>query len=119
MTLDQWMDRVCGPLIKAVMAKAPNSAPNIIIGIRRRCQRETGEQESFFGLLKRSCFVKLTIHPLKVTDSRDKVYGLLGLDSLTIQLGISPNYTRSTQEVYTATTRALIANGKINILACA
>ena len=117
MTLEEWMDPVRGPLLKASMAKAPSSAPNIIVGIRRRYQRETGDPESIFGLLKRACFARAAISPLKATDSRDKIYGLLGLDSSNEQLGIAPDYTRSAQEVYTDATRAFIAKGEVNILA--
>lgn len=117
MTIAQWTDPIRGPLIKAAMARAPSAAPNIIIGIRRRYQRETGNPESFFGLLKRSCFDRAAIHPLKATDSRDKIYGLLGLDPFPLQLGILPDYNKSTKETYITTTRALIVSGNINILA--
>lgn len=117
MTLDQWMDPVRGPLLKATMAKAPSAAPNVVIGIRRRYQRETGDPESVFGLLKRSCFIRPAIHPLKATDSKDKIYGLLGLDSSNQPLDISPDYTKTTKEVYTAATRAFIASAEVNILA--
>ena len=117
MTLDQWMDPVRGPLIQASMAKAPSAAPNVIIGIRRRYQRETGDPESVLGLLKRSCFARAAIHPLKATDNRDKIYALLGLDSSDKPLGISPDYTKTTKEAYTAATRAFIARGEVNILA--
>ncbi|MCJ1391356.1 hypothetical protein MMC18_004219 [Xylographa bjoerkii] len=108
MTLDQWADRIRGPRLRAIMATAPNAAPNVLMGIRRRYQREIGDPESVFGLLKRSCFAREAIQPFKATDSRDNIYGLLGLDPLSKQLGIMPDYNKSTKEVYTAATRAFI-----------
>ncbi|CZR65662.1 uncharacterized protein PAC_15562 [Phialocephala subalpina] len=116
-TPDQWKDPVQGPDLQASMARAPSAAPNIIVGIRRRYQEETGDRESFYGLLKRTCFAYPARDPLKATKSIDKIYGLLGLDPGTNQLGLYPDYDKTPNEAYMATTRALIADGQINILA--
>jgi hypothetical protein len=116
-TLDQWKDPVQGPDLQASMARAPSAAPNVITGIRRRYQEETGDRESFYELLKRTCFAYPARDPLKVTKSIDKIYGLLGLDPGTKQLGLYPDYDKTPKDAYMATTRALIADGQVNILA--
>jgi hypothetical protein len=99
------------------MGSAPSAAPNTIIGIRRRYQEETGDRESFYGLLKRTCFIQPAISPLKATQSMDKIYGLLGLDPRTKQLGLYPDYSKTSNDAYMAVTRVLIADGQVNILA--
>lgn len=117
LTPNQWKDPILGPKLQASMGSAPSAAPNTIIGIRRRYQEETGDRESFYGLLKRTCFIKPAISPLKATQSMDKIYGLLGLDPRTKQLGLYPDYSKTSNDVYMAATRALIADGQVNILA--
>jgi len=100
-----------------VSGHAPSAAPNVLIGARRRYNKETGEQESLRSLLQRTCIFRPAGKPLEATDARDKIYGLLGLASDSEKLGISPDYKKSTTDVYTDVARALIADGHTTILA--
>jgi Heterokaryon incompatibility protein (HET) len=118
-TSEDWKDPVMGPKLKAVSGSenAPSSAPNVLIGARRRYHEETGEQESLRSLLQRTCVLRQGSIPLKATDARDKIYGLLGLLSDSSKLRILSDYTKSVQDVYTDVARALIADGQTTILA--
>jgi len=116
-TREDWLDPVRGPLLRSVSGHAPSAAPNVLIGARRRYNKETGEQESLRSLLQRTCIFRPAGKPLEATDARDKIYGLLGLASDSEKLGISPDYKKSTTDVYTDVARALIADGHTTILA--
>lgn len=109
-------DSVIGPQLLSVSSNAPSSAPNVLIGARRRYHVETGERESLKSLLQRTCICDSAKSPLKATDARDKIYGLLAIASDSDQLGIFPAYEKTTVEVYIDATRALIANGQTSIL---
>jgi hypothetical protein len=105
-----------GSQLRSVSSNPPSAAPNRLIGARRRYHSETGERQSLASLLQRTCFCKPGFDPLKATDPRDKIYGLLSLALDSDQLSILPDYEKSILEVYTDTSRALIANGQISIL---
>jgi hypothetical protein len=105
-----------GSQLRSVSSNPSSGAPNRLIGARRRYRSETGGRQSLVSLLQRTCFCKLAVDPLKATDPRDKIYGLLSLALDSDQLVILPDYEKSVLEVYTDTSRALIANGQINIL---
>ena len=57
-----------------------------------------------------------TVLPLNATDPRDKIYGPLGLATDSEQLAILPDYKNSIIEVYSDTSRKLIAAGETSIL---
>lgn len=96
---------------------SPSGAPNQLFGARRRYYSETGERETLFSLLERTCICdNFAVHALNATDPRDRIYGLLGLTTDSEQLGILPDYEKSVIEVYTNTSRALIAVGETSIL---
>jgi len=97
-------------------ANSPSGAPNQLVGARRRYNSETGKRETLRSLLQRTCQPSPSIFPLGATDPRDKIYGLLSLAADSEQLGILPEYDKSTIEVYTNASRALIAIGEISIL---
>ena len=97
-------------------ANSPSGAPNQLFGARRGYYSETGERETLGSLLERTCVLKPAILPLNATDPRDKIYGLLALATDSEQMGILPDYEKSTIEVYTDASRALIANGQTSIL---
>lgn len=118
-TRADWLDPVTGPLLRSVSGSghAPSAAPNVLIGARRRYHLETGEEESLRSLLQRTCILRSAGIPLKATDARDKIYGLLGLASDSKKLGIIPDYSKSATEVYADVARAMIADGHTTILA--
>ena len=97
-------------------ANSPSGAPNQLFGARRRYYSETGEREPLWSLLERTCMSGSAVISLNATDPRDKIYGLLGLATDTEQLGILPDYEKSIIEVYTDTSRKLIATGETSIL---
>lgn len=115
-TLKDYFDSVLGPQLRSVSSNAPSAAPNVLIGARRRYHLETGERESLKSLLQRTCICGSAKMPLKATDARDKIYGLLAIASDSNQLGILPAYEKTTVEVYIDATRALISNGQTSIL---
>ena len=97
-----------------------DSAHNSVIGIRRRCQNETGTPETLIGLLLRLNFGHSYPSKDRATDVRDLIYGLMGMASDNDQLrklGIQPDYNKSIIEAYTEITRALIRNGNPLVLA--
>ena len=96
---------------------APSAAPNVLIGARRRYNLETGVEESLRSILQRTCILRPAGDLLKATDTRDKIYGLLGLASDSKKLGILPKYGKSATEVYAYVARAMIADGHTTILA--
>jgi hypothetical protein len=53
---------------------------------------------------------------IKATDARDRVFALLGLASDKATLKILVDYKKPTNEVYTDTSRALLTNGRLEIL---
>jgi hypothetical protein len=66
----------------------------------------------------RSLFLLLrSTQDCQATDSRDKVFALLGLSSENDQHAVHPDYTKSTVEVYTGVTRHIIrSENSLNIL---
>lgn len=116
-TLEDRYDRVIGPQLRDISSNVPSTAPNSLIGARRRYHSETGERESLKFLLQRTCVCDSFRLPLEAKKSHDKIYGLLAMATDTNQLGILPDYKKPIVEVYTEVTRALIANGDISILA--
>ncbi|KAL5326424.1 hypothetical protein ACEPPN_004109 [Leptodophora sp. 'Broadleaf-Isolate-01'] len=118
-TRADWLDPVTGPLLRTVNGSGhePSAAPNVLIGARRRYHLETGEEESLRSLLQRTCILRSAGIPLKATNARDKIYGLLGLASGSKKLGIIPDYSKSATEVYADVARAMIADGHTTILA--
>ena len=97
-------------------ANSPSGAPNQLFGARRRYYSETGERETLWSLLERTCMSDSAVLSLNATDPRDKIYGLLGLATDSEQLCILPDYDKSITEVYTDTSRRLIATGETSIL---
>ena len=97
-------------------ANSPSGAPNQLYGARRRYYSETGERETLGSLLQRTCVLEPARIRLNATDPRDRIYGLLALATDSEQLGILPDYEKSTIENYTDTSRTLIAIGETNIL---
>ena len=58
-------------------------------------------------------------HHLEATDPRDKVFALLGLatDRKKLQdLGVSPDYTKSMEQIYTTIMKALLQQGHLSLL---
>lgn len=110
-------DSMPEPLIWSIILNRPSDAPNVLIGARRTYRLEGGSQESLRGLLQRACMRRPHMRPLNATDPSDKIYGILGFTPKTKQLGIVPNYSKSTQEVYTEVARALICHGETSFLA--
>jgi hypothetical protein len=102
--------------LRSVSANPPSGAPNRLIGARRRYHSETGDRQPLVSLLHRTCFCNVSIDPLKATDPRDKIYALLSLASDSDQLRILPDYNKSPLEVYTDASRALAANGHVEVL---
>ncbi|MCJ1352607.1 MAG: hypothetical protein MMC33_002591 [Icmadophila ericetorum] len=103
-----------------VMMEEHDSAHNSVIGIRRRCQNETGTPETLVGLLVRLNFGHSYPSKDRATDVRDLIYGLMGMASDNDQLrklGIQPDYHKSIIEAYTEITRGLIKNGDVLVLA--
>lgn len=86
------------------------------LGLRGDTKKGTGNPLSLYGLLQRTCLARPAFRLLKATDSGDKIYGLLGFDPLSDQLGLSLDYKRTTQEAYTAAIRAFVARGEVNVL---
>ena len=97
-------------------ANSPSGAPNQLFEARRRYYSETGERENLWSLLERTCMSDSAVLPPNATDPRDKIYGLLGLATDSEQLCILPDYEKSIIEVYTDTSRKLIATGETSIL---
>ena len=87
-----------------------------MIEARRRYKGGAGEQESPKSLLQSTCVGDEDTTRAKAADPRDVVYGFLSIASDADLLEIYPEYWRPTAEVYISTTRALIANGHIDIL---
>ena len=54
---------------------------------------------------------------LAATDNRDRVFALLGIADDSLKLGITPDYSKTCQTVYTQTARELCLHGHIEILA--
>ena len=55
-------------------ANSPTGAPNQLFGARRRYYSETGERETLWSLLERTCMSDSTVLSLNATDPRDKIY---------------------------------------------
>ena len=53
------------------------------------------------------------------SDSRDYVYGFLGLASEGSTFGIEPLYTKSAAQLYTEASTAMLKSGDVDILRCA
>lgn len=115
-TLDDRRDSILGPQLQSISSNPPGPAPNVLTGARRRYQSETGTRECLLSLLSRTSVGDLARSPLEATDARDEVYGLLALSSDPDDLGIFPDYTRSTIAVYTHTARALLSRRHLDIL---
>ncbi|KAJ9668076.1 hypothetical protein H2201_001882 [Coniosporium apollinis] len=79
---------------------------------RRRFQSK--DVISLQGLLYDSSCFGLSL----ATDPRDKVYALLGLVKNSDGLGIKPDYSLSTEELYIRTGKAMIEDGDLPILLC-
>lgn len=54
--------------------------------------------------------VLLSFHSFQATDPRDKIYGILGIAGLKNGLIIEPDYSISTEELYTSLTYRIIRN---------
>ena len=80
---------------------------------RRRNNLYLHPKETLQDLLL-DLFVRPTHLQVTTTDERDKVYGLLGLAGDVDELGIRPDYARSTTvaQVFTHTARAIIQKNK-------
>jgi hypothetical protein len=105
------------PLITK-LSTHPSPALGVLIGARRRYQRETGVPETLMELLVRGCIVASSSHSdRQATDPRDRIYGLLGLASDKNMLNIRPDYSKTLVESYTNVARTLIQHGFTDILA--
>jgi hypothetical protein len=67
-------------------------------------------------LLERGCVVTRMDEERHYTDPRDKIYGLLGLASDTVHLGVEADYEKNVVQAYTHVARKLIMNRYMNIL---
>ncbi|RYP39736.1 hypothetical protein DL767_002117 [Monosporascus sp. MG133] len=61
-------------------------------------------------------YVRWSTDGLQCKDSRDKVYGLLGMAADIAELGIAPDYSKTPGEVFEQVARSLIKRGHLDIL---
>jgi hypothetical protein len=80
---------------------------------RRTCKR--GAFPSLLSILSR-CMCPADMPTLAAADPRDLVFGLLGVSHDTDLLGIRADYSKSTTQVFTELTRALIRRDKEYLL---
>jgi hypothetical protein len=110
-------DQVRGPALTTMLSTYPNPALGVLIGARRKYQRETGVPETLMELLVRGCVVASSSESdRKASDRRDRIYGLLGLSSDAEDLNIRPDYSKTTEQGYANVARVLIEHGYTDIL---
>jgi hypothetical protein len=99
-----------GPLMMPMLiARADVCAA--LVGARRRWQGETGNRDTLFELLIRTCLGNTAEISQWASNERDLVYGLLSMAADREKLGIKVDYQKSVEEVFTDTARALIERG--------
>ncbi|KAI1869242.1 uncharacterized protein JN550_005872 [Neoarthrinium moseri] len=98
----------------ALQALSPRTVP--LLSTRRRRQRfqnGVGDGDELFHLL-RKLFVE---SDTKATQSRDRIYGLLGLAVDSKDLAIKPDYSTADPALaFTSVARAMIRNGRVELL---
>jgi hypothetical protein len=114
---DDLLDPVRGPALTTMLSTYPNPTLGVLIGARRKYQRETGVPETLMELLARGCVVASSSESdRKASDRRDRIYGLLGLSSDAEDLTVRPDYSKTTEEAYANVARVLIEHGYTDIL---
>lgn len=80
-------------------------------GLQRNQQRQTsqGRSSDLLGPLSLG-------RDAKVTNPKDRVYGILGFEALTLKTPIVPDYNLSLSQIYQAFSAHLLAEGKLEIL---
>lgn len=96
------------PITLKTMQLNSNTVPRRVIGVRSEYKRKP---ETLERLLKRTCYNWLDAFPLKSTDPRDKIYGILNLASDAAKLNIQPDYTLTVIQAYSSITKAFIRDG--------
>ncbi|KAF1996438.1 HET-domain-containing protein [Amniculicola lignicola CBS 123094] len=94
--------------------KIQETFPTEMIGIRRK--RLMGHQHDLRSLLYSSNAVHGSNLRIECTDPRDRVYALLGIAADAVSETIVADYTRTLDEAYIATARALLNNGHDDVL---
>lgn len=111
------LDPVRGPKLKTMTENTMSPALSVLIGWRRKYQKETGSPESLVELLHRGCVVaSSTESNRQSTNPRDRIYGLLGLASDRHVLNIVPDYSITVEECYKNVARVLLQHGHTDIL---
>lgn len=95
---------------------------DIMLSISSQCQTR---ELSLAGILQATSMplvqniMKANGQGLQSTDPRDRIFGVLGLandQKVLKSRGILPNYTKSTEDIYTETMAALLSRGYISLL---
>lgn len=111
-----WQDPIKGPKLINIFTNQMNPKSNTFVGVRRRWHTDHESRETLIQLLRRANAVSTALNNSQATDSRDRIFGMLGMASDTDQLGIRPDYSKTCQQVYTDAARALLQHGHTDVL---
>ncbi|KAE8442774.1 hypothetical protein EG329_002862 [Mollisiaceae sp. DMI_Dod_QoI] len=86
-----------------------------LLGTRSIYQRGLDQPTSLFQAI---CSAQIP-HKPKAKDDKDLIFALLGMASDVINIGVSPDYDTTCEEVYTSTARSMIYQGDVDVLSLA
>ncbi|RYP03650.1 hypothetical protein DL765_010435 [Monosporascus sp. GIB2] len=113
---EEFLMATAAPGISRTVIRTPIANPGVGTHFASRSRYlRLGTKEPLFRLLRAS-YVRAGTGGLKCKDPRDKVYGLLGIAADVAELGITPDYSKTADEVFEQVALYLIRTGHPDIL---